>query len=327
MKKELITLTFLSTIIVLVYFLFPDFQDNRKKKDDNSFGNENVISEETIKDIVNDDEFVPLTFDIVRITKQGDAVVAGKSVPNVQVQLLDDGKKIAEFFSDVNGEWVWVSDFPLGKGLRSFRLKYIDKDGKEHMSDQTVVILNDNDKVTKPIVVKFLSNDHKNLDILNLDSLDNGLSLDLVDYAPDGKLAFSGRTLPNNEIRFIISNKLLGTSMSNEFGNWKFISNIIDLSSNHMTIITKINNQELSLQFNQLDLNKSLDFQNLSQSKKKFVVESGNSLWRIARKTMGGGVYYTEIFKNNLKQIKDPDKIFPGQVLNIPNVKKILFYE
>ena len=61
--------------------------------------------------------------------------------------------------------------------------------------------------------------------------------------------------------------------------------------------------------------------------KKKIIVEDGNSLWRIARKTLGGGILYAEIYKYNKKKIKDPNLIFPGQVFNIPNFRKAISYE
>ncbi|HJN60936.1 MAG TPA: LysM peptidoglycan-binding domain-containing protein, partial [Alphaproteobacteria bacterium] len=48
------------------------------------------------------------------------------------------------------------------------------------------------------------------------------------------------------------------------------------------------------------------------------VVQPGNSLWRIARRAYGGGVYYTEIYGANRAQILDPDMIFPGQILALP---------
>ena len=49
------------------------------------------------------------------------------------------------------------------------------------------------------------------------------------------------------------------------------------------------------------------------------VVEPGNSLWRIARRTYGQGTRYTVIFEANRKQIENPDLIYPGQVFNLPS--------
>ncbi|KCV82087.1 LysM domain/BON superfamily protein [Actibacterium atlanticum] len=47
-------------------------------------------------------------------------------------------------------------------------------------------------------------------------------------------------------------------------------------------------------------------------------VEKGDNLWKIAEKTMGNGAKYTEIFEANKPMLKDPDLIYPGQVLRIP---------
>ena len=48
------------------------------------------------------------------------------------------------------------------------------------------------------------------------------------------------------------------------------------------------------------------------------IVQPGNSLWRIARRSYGKGVKYTIIYKANLHQINDPDLIFPGQIFEVP---------
>lgn len=49
-----------------------------------------------------------------------------------------------------------------------------------------------------------------------------------------------------------------------------------------------------------------------------YTIESGDTLWGIAAKTMGNGAKYTEIFEANKEVIQDPDKIFPGQKIRIP---------
>ncbi len=47
-------------------------------------------------------------------------------------------------------------------------------------------------------------------------------------------------------------------------------------------------------------------------------VVKGDSLWKIAEKTLGDGSRYPEIFEANKPMLTDPDKIYPGQVLRIP---------
>ena len=47
-------------------------------------------------------------------------------------------------------------------------------------------------------------------------------------------------------------------------------------------------------------------------------VKKGDTLWKISEKTLGSGARYQEVFEANRPMLKDPDKIYPGQVLRIP---------
>ena len=47
-------------------------------------------------------------------------------------------------------------------------------------------------------------------------------------------------------------------------------------------------------------------------------VEKGDNLSAIAKKTLGSANRYMEIFEANRPMLSDPDKIYPGQVLRIP---------
>jgi hypothetical protein len=47
-------------------------------------------------------------------------------------------------------------------------------------------------------------------------------------------------------------------------------------------------------------------------------VVRGDSLWRISRRVLGQGQRYTQIYEANTAQIRDPNRIFPGQVLVSP---------
>ncbi len=50
----------------------------------------------------------------------------------------------------------------------------------------------------------------------------------------------------------------------------------------------------------------------------KYVVQKGDTLWKIADEYYGDGRLYTKIFEANRDVLKDPDKIKPGQELRIP---------
>jgi len=51
---------------------------------------------------------------------------------------------------------------------------------------------------------------------------------------------------------------------------------------------------------------------------KTYTVKPGDTLWAIAKKTLGDGGRWREIYNNNTDVIgKDPNLIFPGQVLRI----------
>jgi nucleoid-associated protein YgaU len=48
------------------------------------------------------------------------------------------------------------------------------------------------------------------------------------------------------------------------------------------------------------------------------VIQPGNSLWKLSREVYGKGRMYTIIYEANRDQLKNPNKIFPGQILTAP---------
>ena len=48
------------------------------------------------------------------------------------------------------------------------------------------------------------------------------------------------------------------------------------------------------------------------------VVTRGDSLWRISRLTYGVGTQYAVVYRANRDQIRDPNRIYPGQVFILP---------
>ena len=158
--------------------------------------------------------------------------------------------------------------------------------------------------------------------MLNLEKIDDAITLDFLSYSPSGLIILSGRTISNTEIEIFKSAEPLGKTKSNENGAWKFIIKRNDYSNEEISIKTKINGEILMLTYDQAEIQKRFQKTNFEFYDDRIIVQKGNSLWRIARKTLGGGVFYTEIYNNNLTKIKNPNLIYPGQVFNIPIKRK-----
>ena len=118
MKKEFITLSILSSSLILFYFLFPVLQENIFKREINVNKKEDLYSDQIPQTLQSYNASL-LTFDIVRISKKGDVVMAGKSEPNQTIELLDGEEIIAEVSSDENGEWIWISGLPIKSGIKN----------------------------------------------------------------------------------------------------------------------------------------------------------------------------------------------------------------
>jgi nucleoid-associated protein YgaU len=53
---------------------------------------------------------------------------------------------------------------------------------------------------------------------------------------------------------------------------------------------------------------------------KFYTIKKGDTLWAIAQEHYGDGNKYTYIVEQNLEVIKDPDLIYPGQTIRIPEL-------
>jgi nucleoid-associated protein YgaU len=59
-----------------------------------------------------------------------------------------------------------------------------------------------------------------------------------------------------------------------------------------------------------------------AESSATYIVKPGDSLSKIAKNVLGDANAYMDIFNANKDQLKDPDKIQPGQVLKMPSKVK-----
>ena len=302
-----------------IFLLAPTTSDIEKKdivEYNNHVKNPNIFINENIP-----------TFDIVRITSKGDAVIAGRSKPNKTVSIFDGNQKLGEVKTDSNGEWVWTSETPLKYGVKRLHL-FLNQEGDNNLrSDQTVIVILEKNKKQTPIIFKSSNINDRVSKLMNLEKLEEGFSVDLVEYSPNGKILLSGRSIANKKLTFYLNGIKFGTTQSNVDGFWHFrTENDLEFGKIDLKIEFLVKNEIISIKspiFNEKlkSLSKLLDDEN------NFIVQPGNSLWRIARKTMGGGIYFAEIYKINKIKINNPDLIYPGQVFKIPIITEKIRYE
>ena len=241
MKKELLSIMFLLGVSVSIINILPNLNQNGSLKTElNEVKNINEIEKfENLSKSV--------TFDIIRISQDGDAVMAGKSEPNLQIFLFENNKKIASFLSDANGEWVWISDSPLTQGLKVFNVKCLEA-GKEFESSQEIYVLGDNMSSKKPIVLKLDSTNFDDMNIYNTDYIDNGLTLDILNYFPKKKLTLSGRAPVGNDVKIFANDIFLGNASTDFYGNWKFSSKeFVNTERSKLKFLTTISGVKLEI--------------------------------------------------------------------------------
>ena len=321
MKKEILLLLILISLSFGAYKYLEIPSNNQEVKSAEEKNNSELFVIEPEKNVL---EKTQLTFDIVRITKNGDAVIAGRSKPNQIINLFDGNEKLGNITSDANGEWVWTSEFPLEYGIKKLYLKFSEND-VIHNSEQTIIVFLDKNSKKEPIVFKTTMNGTNNSTILNLEEIEENISLDFVEYSPTGKVLVSGRSEANEELSFFFDDDLVGKTLVGLDGLWKFeYDKKIKFGKINLRIDLLTNNELISMSTPIFMENMAKIINN---SDNRIVVQPGNSLWRIARKTLGGGVFYSEIFKKNALKIKDPDMIFPGQVFDLPVLREKINYE
>src|SRR5713226_7472424 len=170
------------------------------------------------------DESVPV-FDIARIERTGDAVIAGRAAPGAIVELLRNGERHDRAVADQSGQFVMVPP-RLPPGDYELTLRSRQADGKQATSKQSVVVA-------------------------------------LAEAESSSGAVRSRAEVP----------QAAGSSQAHQPSQPKIATT---------------------------------------------VVSRGDSLWRISRVTYGEGMRYADVYKANQDQIRNPNRIYPGQIFVLP---------
>ena len=223
----------------------------------------------------NADESVPV-FDIARIERTGDAVIAGRAAPGAIVELLRNGEGHDRVVADQSGQFVVVPP-RLPPGNYELTLRSRQPDGKQVTSKQSVAV------------------------------------------ALDEVMASSGAVRSRAEVPFNVPDTVVA--------NRSLLDQAVGSSQAHqpsqpLLQIPKRQDIAVSQQPHATAATPLSDGGSPSAEVvpkiPTTVVSRGDSLWRISRVTYGAGMRYAVVYKANRDQIRNPNRIYPGQIFVLP---------
>jgi nucleoid-associated protein YgaU len=262
------------------------------------------------------------SFDVVRVSPTGEAVIAGRAAPDATVVILSGDKELGRVVADGRGEWVFVTVEPLGAGAHELRLRVEGPGGIAIVSERNVAIVvpeRGQGAGGGPLVALLPAEGAGAATLLQVPGGGTGagrVSIDAIDYADSGGVIVAGRGAPGSSVRLYADNRPVGTAQVGEDGRWRV--DIPQLGEGNYTLRV----DELGPE-GRVVARAETPFQRArvpapGPGEQLVVVQPGNSLWRISRRVYGEGLRYTAIFDANREQIRNPDLIYPGQVFAVP---------
>ncbi|MGD9538059.1 MAG: Ig-like domain-containing protein [Alphaproteobacteria bacterium] len=274
------------------------------------------------------------SFDVVRIDPKGGTVMAGRAAPGAEIIIRDGETELGRATANQRGEWVFTDERPMPAGDRQLSLEdpapggsesenvvvvsvpasepTLDQEGQAPQERQTALaVLQPRDG--GPSVVLQLPEET----VASADGAPRA-AVDSIDYTPEGEITVSGQAEPGARLNVYVDNQPVATAQADDQGRWRTTLGEGVSEGQHQLRIDSVDQAGKVITRAETAIAKAPKTMLELGGETLVIVQPGNSLWRIARRTYGGGVHYTEIYQANADQIRDPSLIYPGQILTVP---------
>ncbi|MDX1580627.1 MAG: hypothetical protein R3360_03280, partial [Alphaproteobacteria bacterium] len=175
----------------------------------------------------------PPTFDVVRVSREGTGVIAGRSEPEAFVEVFAGEESIGRVRANRDGEWVLIFEKPLPTGSQKLSL-VATLEGEEPVESDNVVVvavpertddsfgLEPDEGVVAVLSPRYGDGPSKILQTPGAFRDDADLRVDTLDYDESGQAIFTGFAAPGAEVRVYLDNWYLGKVKADEAGSWTF---------------------------------------------------------------------------------------------------------
>jgi nucleoid-associated protein YgaU len=293
------------------------------------------------------------TFDVVSIEPTGEAVIAGRAAPGATVELLRDGEVHDRAVADKSGQFVIVPP-RLPPGTYDLTLRSKAADGTVATSKQRVTAALEPRSTERPVVALVTPN--KPTVVLSQPGAPKpagALVVETVEIEPGGKFHVSGQARPGAPLRLYLNDSFVTSVTAGADGRFAVTINEgvaagsyrvrVDEASSSGTVRARA-----EVPFTAPETTASMSAQAATSKRPDTTgpqlaaagatvlpdsgspstvvvpkiatttVSRGDSLWRLSQLTYGAGMRYAVIYKANREQIRNPNRIYPGQIFVLP---------
>jgi len=138
-----------------------------------------------------------------------------------------------------------------------------------------------------------------------------------VDYGEAGDVRFAGTAPPGSTVRVYVGDQRVGDAEADSGGRWALAPRqapprgLTTLRVDQLTAAGTVAAR----------IEEPIEHAPPPEGASRegtLVVQPGQNLWRIARQAYGQGTRFTIIYAANREHIRDPNRIYPGQVFALP---------
>lgn len=258
-------------------------------------------------------------FDVVRVEPDGSTMVAGVAEPGAEVSVIVDDVVVGTLRADRSGGFAGFVTLPAGNPVQRLDLSAQSADGEVLRSAEPVLVAGraaDEPEAGLPVVALARA---EGIDLLQQPEREpgGGVTLDLVSYDEGEVLVVSGRGNVLRLVRLYANATFVAETMVREDGSWQIAVNAALEPGSHTLRVDEIDAAGLVTSRIEAPFLREAPAA-VALGPGQMVVERGQTLWRIAQSVYGSGRRFTVIYEANADRIRDPDLIFPGQILTIP---------
>ena len=268
------------------------------------------VPEPIIRPVIAKKVYKTPSFDLVRIEKSGNIIVAGRNVRESNVSIIINKKVVATEHTNKDGEFVYAPNDALKPG--NYVISLIDAD-KNVKSEDSVFLYISESGYKNSVSLLMTKNGSKVMQSPVL--ADGDLVVSKIDYLDTGRMIVTGRALPRLRVSLSLNDKYLGFARVSDYKNFGVGADVGELKSGKKyKINVRLHDGEGTTI---ADIEHEFVMPEMTGDDNTFyTVRRGDCLWIIARNFLRRGVLFTMIAERNT--IKNPDLIYPDQLLQIP---------